>query len=301
MNARNPGASPRIFEPLARAWKDGDEALRAEACLELRNLSGAPLGGNRSGQETDLLLFGDGTLHYFRRGDFGERGGKPPGQWRGACEPSVADALWKALEPLTEADFRGRAADPGEAVTHLQARCGGFAACLTWGPAEMGRDRPGVDALGPLRMLVSQAQQETVWTLSLLPGPVRRGPEGLVLPLSFSNGGPQPVRLLVGPPGLGAEFSFRYAVDESDDSGEPPLQINWEDARVSLSGETSLRIADVFEGGNADLLLTVEGKFPPGGRYLGHVTYRQLDLGERLAGLGIFHGMAFTDIFKFST
>jgi hypothetical protein len=239
-------------------------------------------------------------LHFFRRGDFGERGGKPPGQWRGACEPAEADALWRALEPLTENDFRGRAADPGEAVTHLQARCGGLAACLTWGPAEMGRDRPGVDALGPLRMLVSKAQQETVWTLSLRAGAIKRAPGGLVLPLSFSNGGPQPVRLVVGPPGLGAELSFRYAVDESDDSGEPPLQIDWVDARITLPEEASLRIADVSDGYDAGLLVTAAGEFAPGGRYLGHVTYSQLDLGDRLAGQGVFCGMTFTDIFKFS-
>lgn len=298
MSTSSIGTASRLFAPLARAWRSGDAALKAGACLELRNLSGTSMGGFHGGQETNLLLFGDGTLRFFRRGDFGERGNRPPGLWRGSCDSSVADALWNALEELTEEDFQGRAADPGDPVTHLQARCGGKAAHLTWGPAEMGRERPGVDALSPLRMLLEKAQEEKVWSLSLRPGTVRRDADGLTLSLTLSNAGPQPVHVLVGPPGSGPDLAFKHAVDESDESGEPALQVNWEEAEVRLPEEDVLRVVPVAEGQDLEISVRIPGSFASDGRYLGQFTYTQLRLGESLAGQPVFQGVAFTEIFS---
>jgi hypothetical protein len=293
-----PTGDTTLFDPLVRAWKAGDAETRASASLELRNLSGTPLGWSRAGQETDLIAFGDGSLHYFRRGDFGERGTKPPGLWRGACEPADLDAVWEALEGLAERDFLGRAADPGEGVTELHAHCAGFAAILAWGPGEVGKDRKGVDALAPLRRLVAKAQAETVWTLSLAAGGAARARGGVSFPLRFANGGTQPIEFLVGPAGSGADLRFEYAVDESDGDG-PPLQIDWMEAEVLLPGESGLRIAAAMPGEETSVEAVIPAGLAPGLPYLGRFTYSQLGVGDRVAGRPIFAGVAFSGPFNF--
>lgn len=287
-----------LFDPLVGAWKSGDSALRASASLELRNLAGTPLGWGRAGQETDLVAFGDGSLHYFRRGDFGERGNKPPGLWRGACDAAELDAVWRALEGLQEKDFLGRAADPGEGVTQLHAHCAGLAVVLTWGPGEAGKDRKGVDALAPLRRLVAKAQAEAVWTLELSAGEAARVRGGLAFPLRFANQGAQPVEFLMGPAGSGADVRFQYAPDESDGDG-PPLQIDWMEAEVRLPAEPGLRIAAALPGEETVLEAVVSADLARGTPYLGQFTYSQLAVGERVAGRPVFAGLSFTGIFKF--
>ena len=288
-----------LFDPLVLAWKGGDYTLRASASLELRNLSGTPLGWNRAGQETDLALLGDGSLHFFRRGDFGERGGKPPGMWRGACDPSEVDAIWRALEGLSEKDFQGRAADPGEGVTQLQAQCAGLLALVTWGPGEMGVERKGVDALALLRRLVSKAQEQVLWTFGLRVGRATRASGGISIPLELFNEGVQPVPFLISPPGLGVDVAFKYAVDESDEDG-PPLQIDWMEAEVSLPDEASLRLDSLDAGGSIRLATLIAADLRSGVPYLGQFSYSQLSLGERVAGQPAFAGVSFTDYFKFT-
>lgn len=286
------------FDPLVEAWRSGDPDLKASASLELRNLSGTPLGWSRAGQETDLIAFGDGSLHYFRRGDFGERGTKPPGLWRGACDPAELDAVWQALAGLSERDFLGRAADPGEGVTQLHAQCAGLAVILTWGPGEVGKDRKGVDALAPLRRLVAKAQGQTVWTLSLAAGEAARVRGGVSIPLRFTNGGAQPVEFLMGPAGSGVDIRFQYAVDESDGDG-PPLQIDWMEAEVRLPAESGLRLAAAMPGEETEVESLIVADLAPGIPYLGRFTYSQLGVGDRVAGRPIFAGVAFTGHFNF--
>jgi hypothetical protein len=286
------------FDPLVQTWKN-EAGSRASASLELRNLAGSPLGWNRAGQETNLIAFGDGTLHFFRRGDFGERGNKPPGQWRGACDPAEIDALWKALEGLKEKDFLGRQADPGEGVTQLQAQCGAEVALITWGPGEPGVDRPGVDALAPLRMLVGKAQAETLWTLRLTAGPARKVAGGLSLPITFANEGSQAVRFLLSAPGAEADFAFKYAVDETDENG-PPLQVDWVDAEVRLPEVETPRIESLDGGASLDVEALIPVDLAAGGKYLGQFTYSQIGTGERIAGIPVFAGVAFTGVFAFT-
>lgn len=299
MKERPQAMMDKPFDPLVRTWKDGETPLRAAASLELRNLAGSPLGWNRAGQETNLVAFGDGSLYYFRRGDFGERGNKPPGQWRGACDPSEIDALWKALEGLGEKDFRGRAADPGEGVTQLQAQCGGEVALLTWGPGEVGVDRPGVEALAPLRMLIGKAQAETVWTLQLTAGAVKKASGGISLSVDFSNAGTQAVRFLLSAPGKEADFAFKYAVDESDENG-PPLQVDWVDAEVRLDDLETPRIESLEGGASLPVEILTPVDLAAGKKYLGQVTYSQIGTGERVAGIPVFAGIAFTGVFGFT-
>lgn len=291
-------ASALPFDPLVGAWKSGDSDLKASASLELRNLSGTPLGWSRAGQETDLIVFGDGSLHYFRRGDFGERGTKPPGLWRGACDPAEVDAVWRALENLAEKDFLGRAADPGEGVTQLHAQCAGLAVILTWGPGEMGKDRKGVDALAPLRRLVAKAQGQAVWTLTLSAGEAARVRGGISIPLRFVNEGAQPHEFLLGPAGSGVDIRFQYAVDESDGNG-PPLQIDWMEAEVVLPDEPGLRLSAAMPGEETLVETRIPVDLAPGQPYLGKFTYSQLGVGDRVAGRPVFSGVCFTGPFNF--
>lgn len=287
-----------IFDPLVKAWNEGAPAIRAESSLELRNLSGLSLGWNRSSQESNLILFGDGTLHHYQRGDFGERGNQPPGLWRGSCEQYEVEEIWKALEGLTEKDFEGRVADPGEGVTQLQAQCAGLCVILTWGPGELGLSRPGVEALAPLRRLVSKAESEILWNLRMEPGKAERIQDGISIPLDFSNDGLHPLSILLSSRGLGVEFTFRYAVDESDEEG-PALQIDWMDAEVLLPEESILRMAEVSAGEKVRINTHLSIPIPAGVPHLGRFSYSQLTLGERVAGLPVFAGLAYTGTFKF--
>lgn len=207
--------------------------------------------------------------------------------------------MCRALEGLAEMDFLGRAADPGEGVTQLQAQCAGLAVVLTWGPGELGTDRKGVEALAPLRRLAAKAQAEAVWTLGMSTGSAARARGGIAIPLLFANGGSQPVEFLVGPVDSGAETRFQYAMDESDESG-PPLQIDWVDAEVRLPEETSLRIAEAVPGEETRLWTFIPADLRAGMPYLGQFTYSQLGLGERVAGRQVFAGVASTGFFKFT-
>ncbi len=287
-----------IFNPLVKSWKEGSQSQRESASLELRNLSGSPLGWNRSSQETNLTVFGDGTLHYFRRGDFGERGVKPAGMWTGSCDRAEVDAIWLAFEGLAAKDFEGRAADPGEGVTQLQAQCGGHCVILAWGPAEMGVPRPGVDALAPLRRLVTKAQLEIKWTLRMTQGNLVRTSQGLKIPIEFTNEGKESIRFLIAPPEFGVELNFKYAVDESDESG-PALQINWVDAEVKLPSESGLRLVELAPGGTTSIDALIPVVLPMDIGHLGQITYSQLTLGERVAGQPVFAGVTFTDIYNY--
>lgn len=293
-----------LFDPLVQAWKDGDASLRASATLELRNLSGTPLGWNRTGRETDLVLLGDGSLHYFRRGATGGPGGSgdgPPGMWQGACDPSEVDALWRALEGLSGKDFQGSAVDPGGGKFRLQAQCGGLLALVDWAPGGTGMERKGIEALAPLRRLEAMAREQALWTFGLRAGEAARVSGGISIPLEIFNEGIQPVPFLISPPGLGADLSFRFAV-ATDQGGEdrPSLPVDWMDADLSLPGESSLRLASLDAGGSFRLETRIAAELRSGVPYLGQFAYRQLSLGERVAGRPAFAGESVTDGFRFT-
>lgn len=287
-----------IFRAAVDAFLSAPPGERASASLELRNLSGTRLGGKRSAQESLLTVRGDGGLEFFQRGDFGERGGEPPGLWRGRCEASEVETVWRALRDLDQAAFPSRPADPGETAYELQAAAGGRVARLGWGPGLPGVACPGEDAIEPLRMLAASAQQETVWEVRARPGAVARTAGGLSLALELSNGGSEDVTLVLAPPGQGVDFLFKHAVAEDEEPDVTPLPVAWTRQPLRPAGDAPLRLEALPAGGSLSLDLLAPVALPRG-RYLGHVTYAQIAHGERLAGIPVFSGMTFTDVFPF--
>lgn len=287
------------FRSIVDEFLSGSRELRSASTIELRNLSGMPLGGRRSSQESLLTLHGDGLLELCRRGDFGERGDEPPGRWQGRCEEAEVEPIWHALRDLGQESFPSRPSDPGETSYELQIQSGGSVARLSWGPGHPGVACPGEDAIEPLRMLEVQAQQKTFWEVRANQGKIGRSSGGLVIELELTNQGSQAVSLVYSPAGKGKEFLFKFAEDKEAPPGVTPLPVTWMRQDLQPVDLKDIRLALLEAGGRLTLNLAAPIELEPGRRYLGQVSYTQLAHGERLAGIDIFSGMTFTDVFEF--
>lgn len=300
MNAGTRAADAQGLAPVVDAFFSGTAEARAAATVELRNLSGMPLGWKRSSHESILTVRGDGALELRRRADFGERGEEPPGLWTGTCPAGEVEDIWRALRNLTQDSFPGRPADPGETAFELQIQAGGRVARLSWGPALPGIACPGEDAILPLRMLENSAMQETVWEVRASLGDMASAPQGLALSLILSNQGRMPIPLVLAPPGRGVEFLFKFAEDEEEDDPDiTPLPVTWNRQVLQPVQEPVPRLAELEAGGTLDLPLEAPLRLSPGKRYLGQISYSQIELGERVAGIPVFAGTTYTDIFTF--
>ena len=124
------------FADLSEAWFAGAEPAKAGSRIEYRTATGRVIAPGITLCDDSIVVRGDGTVEFRRRGDLGEREDFPPGYWTSACDPSQVERLWEKLGDLGPDSFPARVADPGDTVAFLTGYVAGRVHTLTIGPSD---------------------------------------------------------------------------------------------------------------------------------------------------------------------
>lgn len=286
------------FDELSRAFLGGSPRHRDNASLEYKILSGPFLGVGHNAQETVLTMRGNGNLEFFRRGDFAERGDRPPGLWKGFCEIAEVEMAWRLLGGLRKDSLPPKPEDSGDAVTLINAYFPNSFESLTWGATVPGR-HPSVDRfIACMEALGARALAEKPEWAVELECRATSGSRGRVeLEAIFRNPGRLPVGLFIPGKENGGGFTLRY-IDTPQAPGlaedlAPPAG-EWKRAQAVPSDAGDDRLCGLPAGGELSIRLVAE--FPAGesARRLGKLQYEQLGHLDFLAGNRILSGECFS-------
>jgi hypothetical protein len=290
------------FEELSRSFLDGSARDRGNASLEYKVLSGPFLGVGHNAQETVLTLRGNGRLEFFRRGDFAERGDRPPGLWRGRCSTAEVEEAWRLLGGLNRDSFPPKPDDPGDAVTMLNAYFPNAFVSLTWGAMENAMDSPAERFIACMEALTVKAMSERPeWAVELDCRAVSSDRGRLELDAVFRNPGRSAVGLFIPGRENSGGFTLRCAdvleVTEATQSASIPAEA-WSKAHAVPADEGEDRLCSLAAGGELSLRLEAEIAPREGVSRLGKLQYEQLGHLDFLAGNRILSGECFSAPFQ---
>jgi hypothetical protein len=290
------------FKRLSEAYFAAKQDTRSQSVIQHTSLTGIPIAPGMASQQTTFTAKGDGTLEYFRRGDFRERGTAYPGLRRARCEPGELEKAWDLLGEIRPQSFPERVADPGDTISRITAFVPPAVGSLSWGPPDASVPAPGDAFIAVLAPLMTKAiEGEKIWALGLEIMKISIESGKLQIKAAFKNYGTQPICIANPMADRKSGFTLRVAPDREETEGVTPLPHEFEHLPVRLRGleSDSLWIAD--PGALVELEMEGESALSKGMRFFGSLEYRQVTYIDTLAGMPILTGSCYSDAFDFQS
>jgi hypothetical protein len=288
------------FRRISEAYFKGPIENRIQSTIEYKSLSGTIIAPGATSQQTTFTLRGDGTVEYFRRGSFMERGGAFPGLWRAQCGKAELETVWDKLGELDSDSFPARVADPGDTISGLAVYFPDQVEVLTWGPPDHDIEAPGDAFLVALTPLMNMAiEGEVIWAVGMGFTTASRTPTGVSIALTFRNPGKMPIGMLSSKPGLRGGFTLRYALDRDAPPGGMALPVDWQYAKLNVPHTNTETLWNLIPGKAVLVTLTGDVQLEIGRRYIGKIQFDQIQHLDSIAGIPILSGSCFTDVFEF--
>jgi hypothetical protein len=301
MDRQQESGSQMTFNALSERYFSGPDAVRAGSAIEYASCAGRPMAGGETLQQTTLILRGDGSMEYRRRGDFMERGDAPPGIWLSRCESDELARIWDDLGNLGPDSFPARVADPGDTVSRLSAYVPVATESLSWGPPDHSRPAPGaafMTALSPI--LVKAGEGRPLWAVEMKQVSIASIPGGLEVGIELRNPGSQPIGFVLPTPSQGGGFKLRHAPSREVPAGVTPLPVSWTWEDLALPGQDTPCLWILAPDAPLRLALRCEAELDAGRPYLGKLEYEQDAYLDRFVGYPVLSGACFSSSFRFS-
>ena len=284
------------FADLSEAWFAGAEPAKAGSRIEYRTATGRVIAPGITLCDDSIVVRGDGTVEFRRRGDLGEREDFPPGYWTSACDPSQVERLWEKLGDLGPDSFPARVADPGDTVAFLTGYVAGRIHTLTIGPSDPTRPAPGdafMQELYPILRL--QRSAACHWSVLCSLAGIVRTAEGAEAEIRFRNPGARAIGLVFDGQQGTSDFHLRFAQDRE----EIPYP-EWHHCDNPPADADKIRLVSLEPGEEIVRKVRFPCSFPDSGKYIGKFSYRQPRYLDSLAGIPILTGVAYTEVAEFT-
>lgn len=297
MDGRRGGRGSQMsFETLSDKWFAGPAPAKAASRIEYRSATGTLIAPGITLCDESTVIHGDGRIEFRRRGDLGEREDFRPGSWTSACDPSQVEKVWNQLGDIGPESFPARVGDPGDTIRYLTAYVAGRVHTLMIGPTDPSLPAPGdafMQEMYPILRL--REAGDCHWAVEAAVAGLVRAGQGAEAVIRFRNPGQGAIGLVFdGEPGA-SDFHIRFAQDRE----EIPYP-EWHHCDSLPAEADKVQLVSLEPGAEISRKVFFPCAFPDSGKYIGKVSYRQTRYLDKLAGVPILTGIAYTQMAEFS-